>query len=63
MTSQEISFSEEGQILDGQIEIQNEGYIQMTSDAMATSMDPQIQYIGEQQMGSVEMNGQQMLIM
>ena len=63
MTSQEISFSEEGQILDGQIEIQNEGYIQMTSDAMAASMDPQIQYIGEQQMGSVEMNGQQMLIM
>ena len=62
MTSQEISFSEEGQILEGQIEIQNEGYIQMTTDAMAANMDPQIQYIGEQQMGSVEMNGQEMLI-
>ena len=63
MTSQEISFSEGGQILEGQIEIQNEGYIQMTSDAMAVNMDPQVQYIGEQQMGSVEMNGQEMLIM
>ena len=63
MTSQEISFSEGGQILEGQIEIQNEGYIQMTSDAMAANMDPQVQYIGEQQMGSVEMNGQEMLIM
>ena len=63
MTSQEISFSEEGQILEGQIEIQNEGYFQMTTDAMAANMDPQIQYIGEQQMGSVEMNGQEMLIM
>ena len=63
MTSQEISFSEGGQILEGQIEIQNEGYIQMTSDAMAFNMDPQVQYIGEQQMGSVEMNGQEMLIM
>ena len=63
MTSQEISFSEGGQILEGQIEIQNEGYIQMTSDAMAANMDPQLQYIGEQQMGSVEMNGQEMLIM
>ena len=62
MTSQEISFSEGGQILEGQIEIQNEGYIQMTSDAMAANMDPQVQYIGEQQMGSVEMNGQEMLI-
>ena len=63
MTSQEISFSEGGQILEGQIEIQNEGYIQMTSDAIAANMDPQIQYIGEQQMGSVEMNGQEMVIM
>ena len=63
MTSQEISFSEGGQILEGQIEIQNEGYIQMTSDAMAANMDPQVQFIGEQQMGSVEMNGQEMLIM
>ena len=63
MTSQEISFSEGGQILEGQIEIQNEGYIQMTSDAMAANMDPQVQYIGEQQMGSVEMNGQEMLMM
>ena len=63
MTSQEISFSEGGQILEGQIEIQNEGYIHMTSDAMAANMDPQIQYIGEQQMGSVEMTGQEMLIM
>ena len=63
MTSQEISFSEGGQILEGQIEIQNEGYIQMTSDAMAANMDPQVQYIGEQQMSSVEMNGQEMLIM
>ena len=63
MTSHEISFSEGGQILEGQIEIQNEGYIQMTSDAMAANMDPQVQYIGEQQMGSVEMNGQEMLIM
>ena len=63
MTSQEISFSEGGQILEGQIEIQNEGYIQMTSDAMAVNMDPQVQYIGEQQMDSVEMNGQEMLIM
>ena len=63
MTSHEISFSEGGQILEGQIEIQNEGYIQMTSDAMAVNMDPQVQYIGEQQMGSVEMNGQEMLIM
>ena len=63
MTSQEISFSEGGQILEGQIEIQNEGYIQMTSDAMTANMDPQVQYIGEQQMGSVEMNGQEMLIM
>ena len=63
MTSQEISFSEGGQILEGQIEIQNEGYIQMTSDAMAFNMDPQVQYIGEQQMGSVEMNGQEMLMM
>ena len=62
MTSHEISFSEGGQILEGQIEIQNEGYIQMTSDAMAANMDPQVQYIGEQQMGSVEMNGQEMLI-
>ena len=63
MTSHEISFSEGGQILEGQIEIQNEGYIQMTSDAIAANMDPQIQYIGEQQMGSVEMNGQEMVIM
>ena len=63
MTSHEISFSEGGQILEGQIEIQNEGYIQMTSDAMAVNMDRQVQYIGEQQMGSVEMNGQEMLIM
>ena len=63
MTSHEISFSEGGQILEGQIEIQNEGYIQMTYDAMAANMDPQIQYIGEQQMGSVEINGQEMLIM
>ena len=63
MTSHEISFSEGGQILEGQIEIQNEGYIQMTSDAMAVNMDPQVQYIGEQQMDSVEMNGQEMLIM
>ena len=65
ITSPKMSFEMEGQVLEGQTEIQNGGYIEMTSETMAAKMDSQMQMqmVGEQQMSSFEMNGDGMMIM
>lgn len=65
ITSPKMSFEMEVQVLEGQTEIQNGGYIEITSETMAANMDSQMQMqmTGEQQMSSFEMNGDGMMIM